>query len=147
MTISKNTFFLNNNKQIYKIPDDIEYLIIDGIITKNLDNLPITLKGIYFTNSAYKFSINKSTETNNIVNIKNGDEGLLEIRNGNYFDFVSPTYHKDSLPDAYINVYSFSLYPENISIYVKVPFNCKIYNNQLNEIENFDGYVLVEYYS
>ncbi len=145
MTISKNTFFLNNNRQIYKIPDDIEYLIIDGIITENLDNLPITLKGIYFTNSAYKFSINKSTESNNMVSIKN-DDGKLEIRNANYFNFVTPTRHKDSLPDS-INVYSFSMYPENISIYVKVPFNCKIYNNQLNEIENFDGYVLVEYYS
>ncbi len=134
MTVSKNTFFLNNNEQIYKIPDDIEYLIIKGIITENLDNLPITLKGIYFANSAYKFGIDETIETNNIVNVKYEDKDVLHIRNGNYYNYIAPYQFKNSLPDTYVNVYYFSLYPEIASINIKVPFNCKIFDNQLKEI-------------
>lgn len=119
-------------------------MIIDGIITENLDNLPITLKGIYFTNSAYKLgkgetivSIEKKENKDNKDNTDN--------RDNSYFDFVTPYEYKKCLSDTNINVYSFSLFSNNTLIYVKVPFNCKIYNKQMKEIENFDGYVLVEY--
>jgi hypothetical protein len=132
MTISKNTCFLNNNddyNQGNNIPNTCEFLIIKGVITYNLENLPILLKGIYFLNDCYIFNDNIISE---IKNFQRYDDDNKYVDNKLYDPYL--------LPDCYIHVYSFNI---NIKeqIKIKVPYGCKVYNCNLEEIKDFIGYV------
>lgn len=138
MTITKNTYFMNNTEMINNIPNTCEFLIINCKITKHLDNLPIPLRGIYFLNNCYEF-------TNQTENVNYTENQTITIRDGSYYNLLDNAllnYQSQFIPTCSF-VYTFSLFPEKIQIKVKTPFGCKVYNNKMEEIENFNGYVTV----